>query len=53
MILADAAPASSTPFGVPLLVLCSCLGCLLLVSGAILAVVLYRRSRGKSPGGVS
>jgi len=53
VILADVAPASSTPFGVPLLVLCSCLGCLLLVSGAILAVVLYRRSRGKSPGGVS
>ena len=53
MILADAAPVSSTPFGFPLLWLCSCLGCLLLVSGAALAVVLYRRSRGKSPGGVS
>jgi len=53
VILADAAPQSGTPFGYPLVLLCSCLGCLLLVSGAILAVVLYRRSRGKSPGGVS
>ena len=47
------APASSTPFGYPLLLLCSCLGCPLLVSGAGLAVVLYRRSRRQPPGGVS
>jgi hypothetical protein len=53
VILADAAPASSTPFGYPLVLLCSCLGCLLLVSGAALGVVLYRRSRGKPTGGVS
>jgi len=53
VILADVAPVSSTPFGYPLLVLCSCLGCLLLVSGAALAVVLYRRSRRQPPGGVS
>ena len=35
MILADAAPQSGTPFGYPLVLLCSCLGCLLLVSGAV------------------
>ena len=53
MILADVAPASSTPFGYPLVLLCSCMVCLLLVSGVALALVLYRRSRGKPTGGVS
>ena len=53
MILADAAPQSATPFGSSLLLFCSCLVCLLVVSGIVLAVVLFRRSRRKPPGGVS
>jgi len=53
VILADAALASGTPFGSSLVWFCSCLVCLMLVSGVALAVVLYRQSRRKPPGGVS
>ena len=53
MILADAALGSGNPFGSTLLWFCACLVCLMLVSGAALAVVLHRQSRRKPPGGVS
>ena len=48
MTFADAAPASSTPFG-PVVLLCVGLLCFFAVSGIALAAVLYRRSRRKPP----
>lgn len=50
MNYADAAPQPEFVLGT---VACVGLVCLLFVSGAILAVVLFRRSRKKGPGDVA
>jgi hypothetical protein len=52
VILAAATAATRTPFG-PLVLLCTGLVCLFLVSGIALAVVLYRQSRRRPPDDVS
>ena len=50
MIFADAAPRPGFVLGTAA---CAGLVCLMLISGAVLAIVLYRRSRKKGPGDVA
>jgi hypothetical protein len=50
MIYADAAARPTFALAA---VACAGLACLLLVSGAVLAILLYRRSRRKGPGDVA
>jgi hypothetical protein len=45
-LLADAAPAPSYALGG---LVCAAMVCLLIVSGVVLAIVLYQRSRRGSP----